>query len=126
MIARHGEIVEAYWTHYRLSQGNREQRLAADHYFWAFEAVLDAVERDDDGVVDLLDGLLHAPGADAGYFAAGPLDDLLSSHPHRAAAVAQKCRRDGAWAEAPGLICLDAAERDRLGELRAMLPPIDS
>jgi len=93
---------EAYWTHYRLSQGDRRERLLSDDYFWAWEDVDFAVT---DGPVDeavkLLDSLLRAPSADPCYVGAGPLENLLRYRPAEAATVvATLVRQEPLWREA--------------------------
>jgi hypothetical protein len=95
--AERSDLVRAYWRHRDLRRGTRAERLEADDYFWAWEAVDEAAREADDGVLDLL----HAEHADVGYVAAGPIEDLLNYHAERFAnAVAEHCRRDAAWSTA--------------------------
>ena len=65
----------AYWQNDELSQGDRQQRLAAADYFWAHDAVQEALAGEKD-VLAGLDALLTAPNADSCYVGAGPLEDL--------------------------------------------------
>jgi hypothetical protein len=41
--AQYDDVADAYWRYYRLSTGSREERLAAEEFFWAWDAVWDAV-----------------------------------------------------------------------------------
>ena len=94
-------VVAAYWTQHRLRQGGREDRLRADEYFWAWEVVHEAVWSGAPDVLDLLDALLEADGAEPGYFGAGPLEELLNSWPNKfASGIAERARRDPRWREA--------------------------
>ena len=101
--ARVTEVADAYEQHYVLSQGDRAQRLEAEKTAWAWEAVEDGVTQ---GTlpVQLLDALLHHPGANEGfrgYVAAGPIEDALSHQPGLyAAAIAERCAADAVWADA--------------------------
>ena len=78
---RHGvpldlvRTVTAYWQNDELSQGDRQQRLAAADYFWAHDAVQEALAGEED-VPAALDALLMAPNADPCCVGAGPWEDL--------------------------------------------------
>lgn len=80
-------LVTAYWTHYRLSQSEeRHERLQADEWYWAWEAVHDATRTSAEGVVGLLVALANAADGDLhrlAYLGAGPFEDLLlyGEHP---------------------------------------------
>ena len=117
------DVVAGYWRFEELLRGDRNARLSADRYLWAFQEVDRAVAEHDDDVLELLDDLLVAPGADLASFAAGPLEDLLRLHPKDAVAVAVRCRQHPAWMQALQGVWLDAAERNRLEALESILPP---
>jgi uncharacterized protein DUF6869 len=78
------ELVVAYWRHYELTQGGRDDRLAADASVWAFEEVHDLVSKGDPlEALDLIIALVDtAPGIRAVcYVGAGPLENLIAIHP---------------------------------------------
>lgn len=114
-------MVVAYWRYHELSQGDRGQRFEAEECFWAWEAVQDAVDQESN-VLALLDALLDAPGADACYVGAGPVEDLLVDHGGRwDAALAERCRRSAQWRQA--LTCASVTHQSQLTQLRPFLPP---
>jgi hypothetical protein len=76
------DLVAASWAHYRLaSSGSREDRLAADRLFWAWEAVEDLIATGGEPAVDLIVALADADDAELSYLGAGPVENLLSSRP---------------------------------------------
>jgi len=77
------ELVAAYWTHYRLSQSqDRDDRVLAQDWVWAFEEVNEAVSEASPGVVELLQSLAEATPDEmaCAYLGAGPLEDLIRLH----------------------------------------------
>ena len=113
-------VTAVYWQHYRQSKGSRPERLAAADSFWAWEAVDDVVQRGGADVLPLLDALLEAPGADAGYVGAGPVEDLLASDDGDRwdGLVAERCRRSAAWREAVAAVWLEEQRKESLVSLR--------
>ena len=116
-------VVCAFREHYRLGEGNRQERLAAPAYDWAWEFVHDSVREKTSEVLALLDALIEMPDADPAYLAylgAGPLENLLNED---AAgwdeAVAQRCRLSANWREAVMGVDLDLQQH---AKLRALLP----
>jgi hypothetical protein len=99
------EVAAAYRRQHELSNGNREERLQADDYWWAWERVNDAAT-EGSAPIELLDALLCDPRADSAYrayIAAGPLEDALRADPLRYGPLfAARCRDDELWAEAVG------------------------
>jgi hypothetical protein len=78
------ELVVAYWRHYELTQGGRDDRLAADESVWALEEVQALVSKGDPTeALDLIIALVDAaPGIEGVcYVGAGPLEDLIAIHP---------------------------------------------
>ena len=74
-------LVAGYWTYYRLSESEiRDERIQADQWYWAWDAVCDATRTSADGVVELLTALADAVAGDLhrlAYLGAGPIEDLL-------------------------------------------------
>ncbi len=96
-------VADAYWRYYRLSTGNRDERLAAEDFFWAFEKVDDIVHNAPmPAILTLVDELLDHPSADAGYVGAGPVEDILhlDSVEDWDEDLARRCSASGAWREA--------------------------
>jgi hypothetical protein len=100
---QHEGVADAYWRYYRLSTGSREDRLAAEEWFWACDAVWDIVNSARmPATLTLLDELLAHPWADAVYVGAGPVEDIL----HLDAVedwdeeLARRCLASAAWREA--------------------------
>jgi hypothetical protein len=117
------ELVAAYWTQHRLSQGGRTQRLESDAYFWAWERVEDDVERADDRALTVLDALLDAPEADAAYVGAGPTEELVQITDARIiAAIESRCRQSALWRAAVSTVNWDDNDRERLSPLLPYLP----
>jgi hypothetical protein len=115
------ELVAAYWRHHALTNGDRAQRLEAATYFWAWEAVSDAMDGPEP--LALLDALLGAPDADPCLIGAGPLEDLLSEHGLAwDTAVADRCRTSPLWRAAVAGVWLDAHESQGLSALALYLP----
>ena len=118
-------LVSSYWSHHRLADGDREQRLRAESgdSFWAWEAVEHAAREGAPDVLELFDALLAAPDADPCYVGAGPLEELLV---HQGVAfegaVAERCRRAERWRAAVSCVWLDPVEASRLSALTPFLP----
>jgi hypothetical protein len=96
------EIVDAYWTYFHLSQGDKRKRAAADDYFWGWEEVASMVDggRIED-TLKLLDALLQSPSADPCVVGAGPLENLLSNRRDESQKqVDERVRQEPAWREA--------------------------
>jgi hypothetical protein len=76
------DLVRAYWTYHSLRAGGREEQLAADEWFWAWEAVQETVHSDPSKALEIVAALVEtAPGeADVDYIGAGPLEDLVREH----------------------------------------------
>lgn len=74
-------MVEGYWTYHRLaSSPDRADRLAADEWWWAYEAVANAVASGGSEAVELIVALADGAGEDEDALAslgAGPIEDLL-------------------------------------------------
>jgi 3-dehydroquinate synthase class II len=64
-----------------LSSSSREDRLAAEGLFWAWEEVEDLIAARGEEAVDLVVALADADDAELGYLGAGPVESLLSSQP---------------------------------------------
>src|SRR5690554_4518268 len=113
------DVARAYHAQYALGSGDRRERLDADEHFWAWEAINSAIF---EGTLplDVVDALLHlAPDDEAfqGYVAAGPVEDLLVTHPEKYTdAIAERCRQDGVWAQAVGNVWLDRRTWDSVPE----------
>lgn len=116
-------VVSAFREHYRLGDGDRQERLAAQAHDWAWEFVNDSVREKRPALLALLDALIEVPDADRAYLAylgAGPLEDLLGEDAARwDEALAQRCRLSANWREALMGVVLD--RRQQAG-LRALLP----
>lgn len=113
----------AYWHHHELSQGSREQRLAAGAEDWAWEVVESAVEESQSDTLTILDALLAAPEADPCYVGAGPVEQLLVEHGRAwQEAVARRCRTSALWRRAVDCVWLAEEERRRLPLLSDYLP----
>lgn len=75
-----------YHLHHRLSSSReREDRVAADEWFWSWERVWDVVHYEADlrAVMELLDALVHESD-EPRYLdsvGAGPIEDLLNQRP---------------------------------------------
>ncbi len=71
-------LADAYWRHYRLATGGREQRLAAQELEWA-EAEVRRALVDTVAAIRLLVDLADAAPDDGAlaYLGAGPIEDLL-------------------------------------------------
>ncbi len=123
MEAEYDVVADAYWRYYRLSTGSREERLAAEEFFWAWDAVWDAVHYAPMPVIlTLVDELLTHPSADAGYIGAGPVEDILNldNVENWDEELARRCMASAAWREA----VRSAIEPDGLSlpHLRPYLP----
>jgi hypothetical protein len=113
-------LVAAYWRHHGLTQGTREERLAAADVFWAVEAVADAIEGEEP--LSVLDALIASPEADLCFLGAGPVEDLLSERAEAwAAPIADRCRRSERWRATLACVWLDEAERKNVEPLAAYL-----
>jgi hypothetical protein len=92
------DLVATYWRHYELAQGDRDDRLAANESFWAFEEVQALVSKGDPTeALDLIIALVDAAPSIKGacYVGAGPLEDLINIHPEETVdAVDAQARRD--------------------------------
>lgn len=76
------DLVAAYWAHHKLaSSSSREDRLAAEGVFWAWEEVEDLIASGGEQAVDLIVALADADDADPAYLGAGPVQNLLSLRP---------------------------------------------
>jgi hypothetical protein len=74
--------VAAYWNHHKLaSSSSREDRLAAEGLFWAWEEVEGLIAARGEQAVGLIVALADSDDADLGYLGAGPVENLLSSRP---------------------------------------------
>ena len=85
---RDEDVVTAYWEHWRLLRGNRQERLAAERRPDLARQVIDeAVESGEPSAVSLLVALAEAAPSDydAVLVGAGPLEDLLVAHGRRLA-----------------------------------------
>ena len=103
MDAQYDGVADAYWRYYRLSSGSREDRLAADEWFWACDVVWDVVRSAPMPVtLTLIDELLAHPWADAGYIGAGPVEDIvnLDAAEDWDEELARRCRVSAAWRQA--------------------------
>ena len=117
-------LVASYWRHHALAAGDRQQRLEAENWFWAWQAVEDAMEGPDP--LGLLEALLGDESADPCFLGAGPLEDLLVSDPARwGPLVEERCRRDAAWRRAVACVWLDETVRRALPMLRPYLTAAD-
>lgn len=120
--------VSAYWAQYRLANGDRAERMLAEtgELMWASEAVEEAVREGRPEVLSLLDALLAAPEADAGYIGAGPVEELLVHHGASFDdAIATRCRQSRAWRTAVGYVWLDDHAAKRLIAVRPFLKSAD-
>jgi hypothetical protein len=97
-------LVAAYWRHYELARGDRDERLASEDHFWAWEEVRAAVSKGDpieamELVVALVDA---APDLERlCYVGAGPLEDLIGTHPDETVdAIDAQARRDERFRDA--------------------------
>jgi hypothetical protein len=103
MEAEQADVADAYWRYYRLSTGNREERLAAEELSAARDAIWDTIHYPPMPVImTLVDELLAHPSADAGYIGAGPVEDILNLDGVEDwdEELARRCRASTAWREA--------------------------
>jgi hypothetical protein len=102
MAADLDAMVDAYWRYHQLFHGTRQERLARDAYFWAWDAVETAVMESPIEAIEMIDAVLRHPDADPVYVGAGPIENLLSGHPPPLVLeeVALRCRQDRLWREA--------------------------
>jgi hypothetical protein len=124
--SRLSEVADAYRWYYRLSTGDRSERVRADDYWWSCELVNDGVT-DGSLPLEVLDALIHHADADdefRGYVAAGPIEDALTYQPATyGPAFAARCSTDATWAETVEGVWLDDQEWSALPEdLRARIP----
>lgn len=111
----------AYWQHHLLASGERAERLASEKYFWAWEAVSEAMEGEDP--LGLLDALLESPDADPCYLGAGPVEDLLCADTARwDEALAERCRTSQRWREV--MACVLLVEQEDARHLAVYLKPV--
>lgn len=117
------EVASAFFQHYRLGDGDRKARLAAQGQAWAWEFVYDAVRHARANLLPLLDALVEVPEADSAYLAylgGGPLEDLLNDDAARwDGAIAERCRHSAPWREAVFGVDIDLQQHE---SLRALLP----
>ncbi len=73
------DLVDAFWTHYRLTRGQRDDCLAAKEWFWAWEEVTRLAGERDPGVDLLLAVADAAPDAALADLGSGPIDELVIS-----------------------------------------------
>lgn len=75
-------LIGAYWKHYRLSTGGRQERLAADQWAWAWDEVEGAVMEPSANTLEMLMALAQTAADEEAlaYLGAGPLEDLINSH----------------------------------------------
>jgi hypothetical protein len=104
----------AYWRHHQLSQGTRQERLASEEYFWAWDAVETATWESPEESLEMIDAILHHPDADPVLVGAGPIEDLLSDPPQLVEEIARRCRTDALWREAVGSAIIDDPIPDSL------------
>jgi len=114
-------LVEAYWKNYALAAGDRQQRLEAEDWFWAWEDVDTAAREPSPQTFDLLLALANAAPDDKAlaYLGAGALEDLINWHGIEFVDQIEQCaRRDRAFREALANVRLSnnipAIVRDRL------------
>ncbi len=117
-------VVSAYWGHYRLTTGDRAERLRAESgdHDWAWDVVENAARDGRPDVLALFDALLAAADADPCYLGAGPLEELLIHH--GAAfdqAVADRCRRSDVWRAALSCVWIGEDEARALVTLQPLL-----
>jgi hypothetical protein len=96
-------MVDAYWRYHQLSQGTRQERLASEAYFWAWDALSTAVMESPLEAIDMIDAVLRHPDADHVYVGAGPIEDLLADgrqSPDLVEEIGLRCREDPLWREA--------------------------
>jgi hypothetical protein len=107
------ELVTTYWRHYELAEGGRDDRLAANEVFWAFEEVQSVVAKGDPvEALDLIIALLDAAPSIEGvcYVGAGPLENLITIHPDETVdAIDAQARRDDRFRTA--LNCVYLSDR---------------
>jgi hypothetical protein len=85
------ELVAGYWQHYRLSTGDRGERLAQDELIGAWQSVDDLISERDVDAVALLVALADAVEGDEpalAYLGAGPVETLLRSGPLHGGVIA--------------------------------------
>jgi len=114
-------LVEAYWKNYTLTAGDRQLRLDAEDWFWAWEDVDTAVREPSPQTLDLLLALANAAPDDKAlaYLGAGPFEDLINWNGIEFVDQIEQCaRRDPAFREALANVRLSsnipAIVRDRL------------
>lgn len=73
------DLVQAYWKYHSLHAGGRQDRLAADEWFWAWELVQETIQRDPSEALEIVVALVETASneADLDYVGAGPLEDLV-------------------------------------------------
>ncbi len=104
--------------HHRLAQGDRQSRLASKDYSWAVDEVQERVNEGAEDLLPLLDALLDSPDADAHYFAAGPIEDMLNRDlARRDPPLAERCRKSARWRDVLTGVIVGEYEQRSLSEL---------
>jgi hypothetical protein len=75
------DFVKAYWEFQRLSDGDREERLASEQLFWTYDSLCRQIDQAPLDAVRTLEALADAAPEDEMslvYLGTGPVEDLLS------------------------------------------------
>ncbi len=122
------QLIARYWKNYALSTGDRQERLEADQWFWAWEEVDRAVRAPSANVFKVIIALVESAATDGAlaYIGAGPLEDLINWHGAKLLdQIEESARRDRAFRRALATVRVSDAVpgpvRDRLA--RFMPPP---
>jgi len=101
-------LIEDFWRHYRLSQSaSRDDQLASDESFWAWEEIERVAQNPSADTIDLLVSLAEAAPDDQArcYLGAGPLEDFMLSHgPHFIEQIDQAAREHEHFRTALGCV----------------------
>lgn len=81
-MANRQEVVAGWWRYHQMTGGNRQERLASDEWYWAWEEVSSMVEKHPVDAIEVLVELAEAApsSAELGAVGAGPIEDLIYWH----------------------------------------------
>lgn len=119
------DLVSAYWRNHRQPTPDVPAPGHLDDGFWAFDAVWEAVNDAEDDVLDLVDELLQAPGAEP-LGITGFIEQLVSRRGGERwdGPLADRCLSSSLWCEAVAGMSLPHRYDAPLRRLRPYLPRI--
>jgi hypothetical protein len=124
-VAKGDAVVDEFWRYHALTHGTRGDRLSADQYFWAWEAVQTTISEHPAEAVELIADLVRSAVSDDDlvYVGAGPLEGLVSQHGSTVVErIDELARQDSRFRRAVNAMWLSDAVpvtvRDRLARFR--------